>query len=930
VNWTKRSRASAGSICRSAVVRFIVQQLRYQGWRAIALGVALVAASVGVTLLSASAHTSELHVRGTVTKSYRNSYDILVRPRNSFTPLERREGLVRDNYLSGIFEGITFKQYNAIQRIHGVEVAAPIINVGYVATVATFPIRLNPFLDSSSTQLYRIRLTWVAQHGLSRYPAGDDYVYYTRSGQFTATNGIAQEVDGKSLPVCGSYLTHRPIEQSPFSKTFFTNLTCYSAQSPETAVLNPPQANGQLAASDVGTAAGATLPIFIAAVDPVAESKLLSLRRTIVHGRYLTSSDTLKVTGSSGTARRTIPVIASTRSFVDDRLDATIERLPANSRTTPEQLSSAHVYGYLQTLQGKVVSELHLPLQHPYNAALAKPIGPAFYWTASSVRYRTVARDHLAARIATNTKAIWKTPLYPEEGYYPAPLDNQYTQFRRLTAHAAANYNYAQGIYNGVNLRVVGRFNPDQLPGFNPLTRLPLETYYPPAVQPGNGRSQRLLNGGSLQPTQNLGDYIAQPPLLLTTLDAARQLLNPKFFHGSNATAPISVIRIRVAGVHGPDALSQARIKSIALAVHDRTGLDVDITAGSSPHPIRVDLPAGQFGRPQLTVKEGWIKKGVAVSFLNEADRKSWTLLTLILVIGVVFVANATYASVRTRSREIGTLRCLGWSRRAVYTATVAEVGVVGVAAGAVGLLIAAGLVPILSLHAGLGRVLLVPVVSVVLSLVAAGIPALAAANAVPLDAIRAHASPRGLGRRIRTMSGLALTNMLRTPARTMVAGTGLLVATAALTVVASVEWAFRGTLAGTLLGSAISIEITGADLACLAITLILASFAVADVVYLNLRERAPELVTLRTLGWSRAEVMRVVALEAAAVGLFAGVLGGAIGAVISVALALPAITVLIAAAGAALVSVLVALLASLVPLRAVADATAPAVLAAE
>jgi putative ABC transport system permease protein len=912
------------------VARFVIQQLRHQGWRAVALGFALVSASVGVTLLSASAHTSELRVQGTVTKSYQSAYDILVRPRKSFTPLEQREGLVRNNYLSGSFGGITFKQYDVIRRMHNVDIAAPIINVGYVATVATFPIRINPFLDASPTQLYRVRLTWVAQHGLSRYPAGDDYVYFTRTGQFTAANGIAQEVGGKSLPVCGSYLTHRPIQQSPFSKTFFTNLTCYSERSPETAVLNPPQANGQLAANDIGTAAGATLPIFIAAVDPVAESKLLSLRGTIVRGRYLTADDTMKVTGASGFGVRTIPVIASTKTFVDDRLDVTIERLPAANGSTPAHLSSVNVYSYLHQLRGTVVGRLRLPLQARYDATLTKPFGPPFYWTASPVRYRSVGRDHLAARTAKNSTAIWKTQLYPEEGYYPAPLDNQDTQFRQLRAYPAANYYDAQGIYDGVNLRVVGRFDPQLLPGFSPLTRLPLETYYPPSVEAGDARSQQLLHGSTLQPTQNLGDYIAQPPLLLTTLDAARKLLSPKFFRGSNSSAPISVIRIRVAGVNGPDALSQARIKSVALAVHERTGLDVDITAGSSPHPIKVDLPAGKFGRPQLSVKEGWIKKGVAVSFLRAVDRKSWVLLALILVIGVVFVANATYASVRTRRREIGTLRCLGWSRLDVYTATVAEVVAVGISAGAVGMVVATVADQLFSLQVGLGRVLLVPVVAIVLSLAAAGVPALAAANAVPLDSLRAEASPRGLGRRIRTMFGFALTNLLRAPMRAIVAGTGLLFSTAALTVIASVEWAFRGTLAGTLLGSAISIEITGADIACLAITLALASLAVADVLYLNLRERAPELVTLRTLGWSRGEVMKVVALEAAAVGLIAGVSGAALGTLLSVALALPITEVVIAAAGAVSVSVVVALLAALVPLRAVADATAPAVLAAE
>ena len=76
---------------------------------------------------------------------------------------------------------------------------------------------------------------------------------------------------------------------------------------------------------------------------------------------------------------------------------------------------------------------------------------------------------------------------------------------------------------------------------------------------------------------------------------------------------------MRVEGVKGPDPLSLERIKVVAQKIHDQTGLDVDITAGSSPHPVLVELPAGKFGRPELLLREGWSKKGVSVSFSARA-----------------------------------------------------------------------------------------------------------------------------------------------------------------------------------------------------------------------------------------------------------------------------------------------------------------------
>src|SRR4051794_19106153 len=105
--------------------------VRHPG-RAPAMVAAIVVTSVSFSLLTASVATAQLAVRGTVAENFRNAYDILVRPAGSRTPLENDQRLVRQNYLSGIFGGITMKQYQAIKAMSGVEVAAPIAMLGYV------------------------------------------------------------------------------------------------------------------------------------------------------------------------------------------------------------------------------------------------------------------------------------------------------------------------------------------------------------------------------------------------------------------------------------------------------------------------------------------------------------------------------------------------------------------------------------------------------------------------------------------------------------------------------------------------------------------------------------------------------------------------------------------------------------------------------
>jgi putative ABC transport system permease protein len=85
------------------VGRFIWSTLVHRRGRTATLGLGILVAAVSFTLLTAAVRTSQLQVRGTVTRNFRPAYDILVRPKGSFTHLDQRKGLVRANYLSGIF-----------------------------------------------------------------------------------------------------------------------------------------------------------------------------------------------------------------------------------------------------------------------------------------------------------------------------------------------------------------------------------------------------------------------------------------------------------------------------------------------------------------------------------------------------------------------------------------------------------------------------------------------------------------------------------------------------------------------------------------------------------------------------------------------------------------------------------------------------------
>jgi len=260
-----------------------------------------------------------------------------------------------------------------------------------------------------------------------------------------------------------------------------------------------------------------------------------------------------------------------------------------------------------------------------------------------------------------------------------------------------------------------------------------------------------------------------------------------------------------------------------------------------------------------------------------------------------------------------------------------AELAGVGLIAGVSGAVLALGLVEIFDLHLDLWRVVLVIPLAVALALVAGLLPAVLASRGQPLDALRPPVAGRGNLGRVRSVLAFALANLRRLPTRTLLGAAGLLVGVAALTVLVAIERSFGGTLVGTLLGNAISVQVRGSDFVAVGLTILLAGVSVADVLYLNLRERSAELATLRALGWSDRQIRLTVMLEALGIGALGSLVGAALGVVLAASLlGVSVLTLLVAAAIATAGGIAVAILASLVPLSQVGRLTPQAVLADE
>jgi len=229
-----------------------------------------------------------------------------------------------------------------------------------------------------------------------------------------------------------------------------------------------------------------------------------------------------------------------------------------------------------------------------------------------------------------------------------------------------------------------------------------------------------------------------------------------------------------------------------------------------------------------------------------------------------------------------------------------------------------------------LTRTLLVAPVATALATLAGVIPAWRATRSVPMDAVRPIVAEHGLTRPVRRIVVMAFANLRRVPGRTALGAVGLFIGVAALGLLLSINLAFHGTLIGTALGNFISVQVRGVDYVGVALAVVLGAFSVADVQLLNLKERAPELVTLRAAGWRESHLRRLVAVEGLGIGILGSVLGAAVGTSLASLVGAPAGRVALAAALAAVAGVTVALVASLIPASLIFRLAPPSVLAEE
>lgn len=566
-----------------------------------------------------------------------------------------------------------------------------------------------------------------------------------------------------------------------------------------------------------------TFQLPLVAVDPAAEARLLNLNGAVTSGGYLPET--------AAPAGGPVPMLMAGSIADDETAQVTIDS-PAGATAT---LTTTSAY---RQLVGEVTST---------SGTISG------YWTAGRVTYAPAAGGVLMPRpVSTDVAAAWNGAyLWAGQPSDASALD---VPFRTLTEHAA--------LAGGAAVRAVGVFDPAKVASA-PATPSP---YSPELLTGADERSRQLLDWQPLAPDGDPAGYARSAASLvvpLADIGAFTSGYSGEAGTGPASTGPIGVIRVRAAGAAGDTAASENKISAVAQEIVRATGLRVQPVLGTTVTTREVALPAGLHGRPPLLVDEVWYRSEVRTTVWTGLGVDSIVLVELQLLAGEVGIGWGTWRLLRSRRRELATLRALGWQRRQLAGRLLAEFAPAAVIAAAAAALAGYAIGAALA-----GRLqwawLLLCVPAVIAAVIPRGRWLGRTPGSRPARPGRAGPPAFLIRRQLRLRAGSR--RLLRT---LVIAG-----ASVALSLGVAARWAFAGAATSwaqrpvTGLGALV-------DGAAVLIVVLMATFTVADLDLVALRERAAEVRTLRAIGWSALNLATITLRNAVGPGLSGGLIAG-------------------------------------------------------
>src|SRR5947209_1645367 len=164
--------------------QYVFLMLRRQPGKSALASSGFLLAACALILLSATTQTTLVRGNQIINQNWRPTYDLAVLPPQAKIPADPR---VPSDLIAGYGGGISFKQYEQIKSLPGIEVAAPIAYVGYIH----MPVPTIYFSDHSyPTGYYQLDWTLTAFNGQRQIIETQvTYIFYISSSTDT-TNPV--------------------------------------------------------------------------------------------------------------------------------------------------------------------------------------------------------------------------------------------------------------------------------------------------------------------------------------------------------------------------------------------------------------------------------------------------------------------------------------------------------------------------------------------------------------------------------------------------------------------------------------------------------------------------------------------------------------------------------------------------------------------
>ncbi|MFD1018356.1 ABC transporter permease [Thalassobacillus hwangdonensis] len=806
------------------MLRFIWNSWWRNKQRFILLLIGALIVSIGLSYLVGISQATNATVTEELQKRWKSSYDMVIRPPGSRSVTEDRN-LLEPNYLSGLHEGISLDQYESIKNMEDIAIAAPISMIGYTMYGTTVKK-----VDYKEPGIYRFTRTHETSNGANVHKIEVD-------SYFAVGGGIDEPL--------AAYTREYGI--SRFS--------------------------GEL---------GSSIEVLIAAVDPEAEAALVGLDDSMItetdetNAFFEGSTEISKRDVGDGLVDNRIPVILSSKSFVDNSSSYKIARLnlpfgAEESQETVKKMEDNGGKAYLDDIEANVVDEFTFTSEdvHEQRIEMIKQNSSEvsssddFSW----IVYKPTPVDYQEVTSPFNERwpyAYQVRPFtLPEESMHPVEHAYRPVEF------------FGKG--NGASTRDMPRvrfdfkgvFDPSKLDiSKDPLNELPMETYFPSTAKLVMDKNQQPVNPPTqLKPLDNPYGFLTKPPLMLTTLDAAAEILGED---------PISSIRVKVAGVDVISEENEKKLNAIATKIEKETGLIVDITLGSSPQPAVTHIPASGEQPSIGWVEQPWIKLGSSITIFKESKFGLSNLIACVIAVAVVYVFSSNLIMMYARKKEFAVLLSLGWRPDKLSRMLMIEALILGVFVSMVSWSILGVIYATEDIQTSIARLIFIALFGLIIYLSGSVIPAILVRRISPTEAMKSGEVSKRKRRFVGSSSliGMGINQMLTQWKRTCLSVISIALPTSMLIVLLFITFRLQGVMYTTWLGEFTAMEVGSMHYLAMGVALLIAILTTTEIMWQNVAERRPEFAVLKSLGWRNGTISRLIVWEGAANGIIAAVVG--------------------------------------------------------